>query len=83
VSNFKNLLMPSRSDVLLFLFFLLSKKIVFIYPLSNRQYKTIFGVFLLPCGWFKLCARFFWKIALSDGFYFTVNALGNLPKKWA
>ena len=81
VSSFKKMLKPSRSDVLLFLFFLLSKKIVFVYPLSKSKYKTNFGVFLLSAGWFHFLARFFWKIALSDGFYFTVNALGNLPKK--
>jgi hypothetical protein len=28
------------------------KKIVFVYPLSKSKYKTNFGVFLLPCGWF-------------------------------
>lgn len=56
---------------------------MFVYPLSKSKYKTVFGVFGLFCGWFKLLARFFWKIALSDVFYFTLNFLGNLLKKWA
>jgi hypothetical protein len=59
----------------------MKKKIVFVYPLSKSKYKTNFGVFLLSAGWFYFLARFFWKIALSDNVNFTVNALGNLPKK--
>jgi hypothetical protein len=57
------------------------KKIVLVYPLSKSKYKTNFGVFLLPCGWFQLLARFFWKIAINQTLFYNRVFLGNLPKK--
>jgi len=57
------------------------KKIVFVFPIIQSKKARTLNLKTNSAGWFKLLARFFWKIALSDWFYFIVNALGNLLKK--
>jgi hypothetical protein len=57
------------------------KKITFVYPLSKSKKAGTLNLKTNSADWFKLLARFFWKIAINQTLFYNRFFLGNLPKK--